>query len=842
MGGIVMIAKSRALLAILALLLPLLGSLATPSPAHATILLEETFRGTTAPNWTFGAVGSSALPFLTAPSIDADGQGWLRLTTTANDQSGFAFYDNPIASGNGFRIEFDFAIWGGTGADGISFFLMDGSIASPQPGGFGGSLGYAQRFDTARTPPLTPGLTGGYVGIGLDEFGNYSNPTEGRIGGPGFRPNAVAIRGPWAPNDPALGYNYLDGATLAQPLAVPNPPPGQNHPDQSGADYRHAIITITPTGEITVQIQFGVGNPPVTVINNFPIGAPAPPTVRFGFAASTGGQTNFHEIRNFIVTELNDVAISKTHTGDFTAGGQGSFTITVSNVTAPPSTASAGPLTVTDTLPAGLSFVSGTGSGWTCSAAGQDVTCTNPGPLAVGASSDITLTVNVDAGAGPNVTNTATVASQGDTNPNNDSATDTAQVVAGSADLAISKTDSADPVAVGDPVSYTITVTNGGPDSATNVTVDDTFSGAGFSVTGVSSSQGGCAGFPCNLGTIASGGSATITINGTATGQGTITNTATVSSDQGDPNTNNNSATQQTSVGPTGADLAISKTDSADPAPVGGTVTYTITVTNGGPASATNVTVTDSFGGAGFTVTGVSSSQGGCAGFPCNLGTIASGGSATISVQGTATSAGTIINVASVSAAEADPNPNNNTVTQQTGVGAPATPVAAAPGQALLFDPAMSKIGFLQPGGIGLPGERLTWELTIANTGSATGSNIVVTDTVQPELRVEGASIDRGTATVNGQNVTFVVPYLDPGEAIGARIVTTVLRSPADGLYRNEAVLNGTLRAEAQVSVPTRLPGTGYPPAGAGEAHPAPWLLMVAGLIMVGLALGVRRR
>ena len=73
--------------------------------------------------------------------------------------------------------------------------------------------------------------------------------------------------------------------------------------------------------------------------------------------------------------------------------------------------AAAGTTTVTDTLPSGLSFVSGSGTGWTCGAVGQDVTCTHAGPIASGgALPDLTLSVAVAANAGASLTNTAAVA------------------------------------------------------------------------------------------------------------------------------------------------------------------------------------------------------------------------------------------------------------------------------------------------------------------------------------------------------------------------------------------------------------------------------------------------
>jgi len=118
------------------------------------------------------------------------------------------------------------------------------------------------------------------------------------------------------------------------------------------------------------------------------------------------------------------------------------------------------------------------------------------------------------------------------------------------ADLSMTKTDSADPVTVGKPFSYTLRATNSGPDTATNVRVEDPLP-AGISVTG--GLPAGCANtgatVSCQLGSIAPGQSRSVSIGVTASQTGPVSNTATVESvTSQDPNPANDSGTEQTSI------------------------------------------------------------------------------------------------------------------------------------------------------------------------------------------------------------------------------------------------------------------------------------------------------
>ena len=118
-------------------------------------------------------------------------------------------------------------------------------------------------------------------------------------------------------------------------------------------------------------------------------------------------------------------------------------------------------------------------------------------------------------------------------------------------DLSITKTDSADPVAENAPLTYTITVSNAGPDAANGVEVTDDLSPQVDPVS-ATASQGNCTTqgkkVTCALGSLASGATATVTLQVTTKKAGQLSNTATVTSTDADAYTENNSATQTTAV------------------------------------------------------------------------------------------------------------------------------------------------------------------------------------------------------------------------------------------------------------------------------------------------------
>ena len=248
----------------------------------------------------------------------------------------------------------------------------------------------------------------------------------------------------------------------------------------------------------------------------------------------------------------------------------------------------------------------------------------------------------------------------------------------GPADLSIAKSGSPDPVLQGQNLTYHLAVTNNGtpsgPSTTSGVKVTDSLP-AEVTFVSATPSRGTCSGtstITCSLGVLPGGAAATVDIVAKASTSGTVTNTAAVSAITADPKPSNNTATARTTVVPA-ADLSITKTDAPDPAHVGQNLTYTIRVSNGGPSPATGVTVDDTLPkNAGYAT--ATTSQGACTAKPskqlvtCSLGSIPSGGNATITIVVKPTAKGTILNTATVSAQEADPNGSNNSASATTTV------------------------------------------------------------------------------------------------------------------------------------------------------------------------------
>jgi uncharacterized repeat protein (TIGR01451 family) len=289
-----------------------------------------------------------------------------------------------------------------------------------------------------------------------------------------------------------------------------------------------------------------------------------------------------------------------------------------------------------------------------------------------------------------------------------------------SADVALTKTlDTAGPHFEGQSVTYTINVANSGPVAATNISVTDT--PTNLTITGVS---GACASLPCTIASLAAGANTNITVNATINAVGAFDNSASADADEADPNTANN--TDNTGNGGTAgatANVSVSKTlDTAGPYYHGGSVTYTLTVANAGPSTATSISVTDT--PSNMTITGVS---GACASFsPCTIASLASGANTIITVTATINGAGAFDNSATATATEHDPNTSDNT--DNTGNGGTAAAQA---------DVSLTKT--LDTAGPWNVGQSITYTIVVSNSGPSTATTLNVTDSPS-NLTITGVS------------------------------------------------------------------------------------------------------
>ncbi|MDX2776059.1 hypothetical protein PV379_01655 [Streptomyces caniscabiei] len=474
---------------------------------------------------------------------------------------------------------------------------------------------------------------------------------------------------------------------------------------------------------------------------------------------------------NTNVVTSTDLAISKTHSGNFIAGENNTFTISVTNNG--PSSTTAGGISITDTLDADFAYVSAVGTDWTCSHNNGTVTCSYGVALASTATAPpITLTVLVDSIAKGSTTNTADVtATTPDPDLTNNTSTDTVTITS-EADLALTKAHVGTAFTAGQQEQYTLTVTNAGPSAdAPSYTITDTLpAGVSFvSATGDATCSASGQNVTCTGGGIAVGAPAqvttiTVAIAGSATG--TITNTATVAPAPGttDPNTANNTSTDNASVEPN-ADLSITKTHAGD-LTAGSNATYTFTVTNNGPSDVTSYTITDTLNA---NLTYVSATGATCSAVnqdvTCTGGTINSGDSATVTLTVHVTPSAvvglSISNTATVAppAGVNDPDMSNNSSSVSNAVAGSA-------------DLAIQK----SHTGNFMAGTNGNFTITVTNNGPSDVDSFTVTDTLPASLTYVSATGD-GTCATSGQTVTCSGSEVDATDT--ATITLTVAVVPS---------------------------------------------------------------
>jgi len=483
----------------------------------------------------------------------------------------------------------------------------------------------------------------------------------------------------------------------------------------------------------------------------------------------------------------------------------------------------------TDTLPNSIppsspltfvpgSFMQTSGPTFSCSS-GSTTTCTLK-TFPAGSTATFTFTAHIPPGtpSGDTYTNVVNVTSDNDPNPDNNTSSTTVTVT--SADVGVVKTGPATAVAGGPTFDYIVTLSNGGPDAATNVSFSDTLpSGLTFvslmQNTGPAATCNGGQLVACTISLLGNGQNAQFTItvqpqptipNGTV-----LSNTATATSSSSDPNSSNNSSTVTTTVS-ANADVSIVKSGPAT-AVAGTNVTYNVTVTNNGPSAASNVTWSDTLPA---NTTFVSESQTTGPLFTCTTGQTISCSIAGLAPSATATfsitaqvalsaqNGSTLSNTATVTSSTPDSTPGNNSSTVNTLVNANADLSIVKSAPAFAF-----------------AGNTMTYSINVMNGGPAAAVNATINDLLPPATTfvsltqtsgpiftcTTGQSVSCSIATfASGTSAAFnIVVQIAPGTANNTTITNTATilspTSPDPNGTNNTSTTNTTVTTSADVSV-----------------------------------------
>lgn len=435
--------------------------------------------------------------FVKTGNASVAGNGSLQLTNAATNQSGLAVYSQSFPSTAGISVQFSYYSGGGNGADGISFFLLNadqvaasgGSASTVTAGGFGGGLGYSDDGQA--------GITDGFLGLGLDTFGNYTAVDRGQTGNTNGTPNEIAVRGA---GNGTSGYNVLTSMGYS---------PGID----GTRTVRVNLVKVDSTHEnLSVFMSTDGGNSYQEVITNYSVNQALPNNFYLGFAASTGGSTDTHQIQNLSVTLPVNLAVSAPTINYPNAGDASSLTLQPgdsfsysykltdngpngsSNITlqdAPPSnvTASSVHWTVQDDLHPAGSLESGTGSVSLSNinlSSGDSATVTVYGTVSsTAASGNASHTITATPGAGfsfltPTTTNGAVAVAIGSPNPYLTGTTATATTTDTTPVRPFSTAQVADPHS-SPTLTATLSLTNSG---GTPTDADGALSGTGLTKTG----------------------------------------------------------------------------------------------------------------------------------------------------------------------------------------------------------------------------------------------------------------------------------------------------------------------------------------------------------------------
>ncbi|HEX5701726.1 MAG TPA: hypothetical protein VFX97_00745 [Pyrinomonadaceae bacterium] len=495
-------------------------------------------------------------------------------------------------------------------------------------------------------------------------------------------------------------------------------PTGLTATAMSGTGWTCVLATLTCTR--SNALAAGASYPVITLTVNVANNAPA--SVINSVSVSGGGESNTANNTATDATTINqlpDLTVAKSHTGNFTQGQTGAtYSLTVTNSGSAATTAL---VSVTDTLPAGLTATAISGTGWSCVLG--TLTCTRNTVLAAGASYPvITVTVNVANNAPASVTNSVSVSGGGQTNTSNDSATDPTTINQ-LPDMTIAKSHTGNFTQGQTGATYTLTATNSGfAATSGTVTVTDTLP-AGLTATAISGTGWTCvlATLTCTRSNALAAGASypaiTLTVNVALNAPSSVTNAVSVSGG-GQTNTTNDTASDPTTINQV-ADLTIVKSHTGNFSQGQTGATYSITVTNSGAGATSGVvTVTDTLP-AGLTATAMAGT-----GWSCVLGTLtctrsealAAGSSypvITLTVNVAANAPASVTNTASVSGG-GEVNASNNSASDPTTINA--------------SPPNISLVKSVSPSGVQVPGTDLAYTVTYTNSGGMAAQSFIIID------------------------------------------------------------------------------------------------------------------
>ena len=520
--------------------------------------------------------------------------------------------------------------------------------------------------------------------------------------------------------------------------------------------------------------------PDITLVVN--VAANAPPTVTNTATASGGGELNFSNDSypdSTTITQVADLTVFKTHAGTFTQGQSGAaYSIVVSNAGPGPTL---GAVTVTDTLPAGLTATAIAGSGWSCALA--TLTCTRADVLASGSSyPTITVTVNVSNTARSLLVNAAAVSGGGELNTLNNTASDSTPVIQ-VADLTVSLSHASNFTQGQTGATYSIVVSNTGPGpTAGSVSLSDTLP-IGLTATSIAGAGWTCAPATVSCSRVDSlaAGAAypaiTVTVNVANNAPASLTNNAQVSGG-GELNINNNAAADLTLVTQLG-DLTVFKSHAGTLTQGQTGVVYSLQVSNIGTAPTMGLVSLSDTLPAGLTATSMTGAGWTCTLAPlgCSRADVLPGGSAyppvSVAVNVGANAPAFVTNQAAVSGGGEVITSNNIAVDSAAVI--PVADLAIASAHSGTF----------------AQGQTGSFTLTITNTGlGVTNGAVTFSDTLPGGLSAYALAGSGWTCSVNLLTCSRN-DVLAPGTSYPPIVLSVTVAANAPASLANIAVVAG---------------------------------------------------